>query len=238
MKTIELEVQTRDQLGKGANRRLRKQGLMPGVLYGKSKQNFNVQASMKTMTKILTGHNENAIITLKCPRQEINGKHVLVRDWTRNILTRLPLHADFYEIDMTKSVRVKIPLHFVGKAKGVVEGGLISPIIREIEVDCLPSAIPEFIEVDVSPLGIGDSIHIEELKVPDGVTKHFAENFTLVTCTFIKEEVIVTPDPAATTAEPEVIAKGKKEEEGEAPAGDKKAAPAAPAKAAEKADKK
>jgi len=101
--------------------------------------------------------------------------------------------------------------------------------VREIEVDCLPTSIPDFIEVDVSNLGIHDSIHIEELVVPDSVKKHFAENFTIVTCTVVKEEVVVAPvEGAVAVAEPEVIAKGKKEEEGaEGAPGDKKAAPAA-----------
>jgi large subunit ribosomal protein L25 len=245
MKTIELEVQPRSEIGKGANRRLRNKGLIPAVMYGASKKNFNIQASTKIMNQIVSGHNENAIITLKSVQPEVNGKHVLVKEWDRDVLTRLPQHVDFYEIDLKKSVRVKVPLHFVGKAKGVTDGGLVSPIVREIEVDCLPTSIPEFIEVDVSALGIGDSIHIEELAVPEGVKKHFNENYTLVTCTFIKEEVIAAPvaaDAAAGPAEPEVIAKGKKEEEG-AEGGDKKAAPAAggakaPAAPAKGGDKK
>lgn len=238
MKTIELEVHGRVETGKGFNRRLRNQGLIPAVLYGTSKKNFNLQTSTKTMTQLVQGHNENAIITLKSAEKGVNGMHVLIKDWDRDVLTRLPLHVDFYEIDLKKSVRVKVPLHFTGKAKGAAEGGIVSPVIREIEVDCLPTAIPEFINVDVTNLGIGDSIHIEELVVPDGVKTHFAENLTIVTCSFIKEEVVVAPvEGAATLAEPEVIAKGKKDEaaegaEGAKPAaggaGDKKA-PAAPA---------
>jgi large subunit ribosomal protein L25 len=234
MKTIELEVHPRTETGKGPNRRLRTKGIIPAVVYGASKTNFNIQTSTKVMNLLVTGHNENAIITLKSSQPEVNGKHVLVKEWDRDVLTRLPQHIDFYEIDLKKSVRVKVPLHFVGKAKGITEGGLVSPIVREIEVDCLPTSIPEFIEVDVSALGIGDSIHIEELAVPEGVKKHYADNYTLVTCSFIKEEVIAAPaaDAAATgPAEPEVIAKGKKDEEGEG--GDKKAAaPAAGAKGA------
>ncbi len=189
------------------------------------------------MTQLVQGHNENAIITLKSTEAGVNGMHVLIKDWDRDVLTRLPLHVDFYEIDLKKAVRVKVPLHFTGKAKGAAEGGIVSPVVREIEVDCLPTSIPEFIDVDVTNLGIGDSIHIEELVVPDGVKKHFSENLTIVTCSFIKEEVVVAPvEGAATLAEPEVIAKGKKDEtaegaEGAKPAaagGDKKA-PAAPA---------
>jgi large subunit ribosomal protein L25 len=241
MKTIELEVQAREATGKGPNRRLRVKGFIPAVLYGASKKNSNVTVNQNTMTKILTGRNENAIITLK--GADVGGKHVLVKDWTRDILTRLPIHVDFYEIDMTKPVRVNIPLHFTGKAKGIAEGGLVSPIVREIEVEVLPSNIPEFIEVDVTNLGVNESLHIEDLVVPAGVEKVLNENFTVVTCTYIKEEVIVAPvaaaeGAAATAAEPEVIGKGKKEEGAEGEAGAKPAAggkaPAAPAKGGDK----
>lgn len=228
MKTIELEVKGRSELGKGANRRLRREGLIPAVVYGASKKNFNLAVSERVMTKLVTGHNENAIITFKSSEKGVNGLHVLVKDWTRDILRRTPLHVDFYEIDLKKSVRVAVPLHFVGKAKGIADGGLVSPIVREIEVDCLPTAIPEFIEVDVSGLGVNESLHIEDLAVPEGVKKHFGDNYTVVTCTYIKEEVIAAPvaaDAAAAVAEPEVIAKGKKEEGAEG--GDAKAAPGA-----------
>jgi large subunit ribosomal protein L25 len=246
MKTIELEVHSRQEIGKGANRRLRNKGLIPAVLYGASKKNFNIQTSTKVMTLLVQGHNENAIITLKSEDKGVHGMHVLVKDWDRDIMTRLPIHVDFYEIDLKKSVRVKVPLHFIGKAKGIAEGGLVSPIMREIEVDCLPTSIPEFIEVDVSNLGVHDSIHIDELIVPEGVKKHFSENSTVVTCTIVKEEAAPVPgaDAAATLAEPEVMAKGKKDEEGadgakpaggaKAAGGDKKAA----APAAKGGDKK
>jgi large subunit ribosomal protein L25 len=243
MKTIELEVAPRAETGKGFNRRLRTQGIIPAVLYGTSKKNFNIQTSTKVINQLVSGHNENAIITLKSSESGVNGKHVLIKDWDRDIMTRLPLHVDFYEIDLKKSVRVKVPLHFTGKAKGAAEGGIVSPVVREIEVDCLPTAIPEFIDVDVTNLGIGDSVHIEELVVPEGVKKHFADNFTVVTCSFIKEEVVAAPvEGAAAVAEPEVIAKGKKDEEGDAAkagakpaaAGDKKAAAPAAAKGGDK----
>ncbi|MDZ4676858.1 MAG: 50S ribosomal protein L25 [Oligoflexia bacterium] len=239
MKTIEIEVQQRDLTGKGSNRRLRNQGLIPAILYGSSKKNFNIQTSTKTITLLVNSHNENAIITLKSSAKDVNGKHVLLKDWDRDILTRGPLHVDFYEIDLKKSVRVRVPLHFTGKAKGITDGGIVSPVVREIEVDCLPTAIPEFLEVDVTHLGIGDSVHIEELVVPEGVKKHFVDNYTIVTCSFIKEEVIVVPDPTAvaTLAEPEVMAKGKKDEEGEEGAAKPAAGAKAPA-AAKGGDKK
>lgn len=242
MKTIELDVEVRTTQGKGFNRRTRAGGKIPAVLYGKGIKNVHLQTGTKIITKYLLGHNENAIYNLKCSDPQVNGKHVIVKDWDRDAILRTPLHCDFLEVDLTKEIRVKVLLHFVGKAKGLAEGGIVQPIVRELEVECLPTQIPDHIEVDVSNLGIGDSLHVEELVVPSNVKKVFHDNYTVVTCTFIKEEVIAaTPaEGAVAAAEPEVIAKGKKDEEGaegaKPAAGGK--APAAPAKDAKKDDKK
>jgi len=91
------------------------------------------------------------------------------------------IHADLYEVDLSARIQVSVPLHFVGKAAGVVRGGILQPIVREIEVECLPLDIPEFFNVEVSALDIGDSIHIEELQMPEGVTAIYESNFALVT---------------------------------------------------------
>jgi large subunit ribosomal protein L25 len=80
------------------------------------------------------------------------------------------IHADLYEVDLTAKITVRVPLHFVGKAAGVVRGGILQPIVREIEVECLPLDIPQFFDVDVSELDIGDSVHIDKLIMPEGVT--------------------------------------------------------------------
>lgn len=217
MKSIELEVQSRQETGRGANNRLRRTGQTPAVLYGPGKENVNLSVETRVLNKLITSHQEKSIINLKSSDSAVNGRHVLIKKWDRDILSRLPHHADFMEIDMTKEVRVKVQLNFVGKAKGVVEGGLVSHTVREIEVDCLPTAIPDAIEVDVTDLGVNDSIHIEELAVPEGVKKVFSDNYTIATCAVIKEEEVVAAAPAegeeAKAAEPEVISKGKKDEE-------------------------
>src|SRR5262245_50894436 len=109
MKTIELEVQSRSETGKSFNRKLRREGLIPAVLYGASKKNFNLQTNQRTIRQIVYAHNENAIITLKSSDKGVNGMHVLLKDWDKNVMTRQPLHVDFYEIDLKKDVRVKVP---------------------------------------------------------------------------------------------------------------------------------
>jgi large subunit ribosomal protein L25 len=117
------------------------------------------------------------------------------------------IHADLYEVDLSARIQVSVPLHFVGKAAGVVRGGILQPIVREIEVECLPLDIPEFFNVEVSALDIGDSIHIEELQMPEGVTAIYESNFALVTvATPTVEEApaaVAAPVEGAAPAAPE-----------------------------------
>jgi large subunit ribosomal protein L25 len=224
-KNIELEIRNREDTGKGASRRLRREGFVPGILYGKKTEALPLAVASLTLKKIIANENENAIIKLT-GGGKASGKNVLIKDWDRDTMTRDPLHVDLYEIDMTKTVRVHVPLEFTGKARGLTEGGIVSPVVRQIEVECLPTDIPDHLTVDVTELGVGDSIHIEDLTVPNNVKKVFHDNYTIVTVAYIKEEVIAAPvaaEAAAAVAEPEVIGKGKKE----AAEGEGAAAPAA-----------
>src|SRR5262245_64069113 len=129
------------------------------------------------------------------------------------------IHADLYEVDLTAKITVNVPLHFVGKAAGVVRGGILQPILREVEVECLPLDIPAFFDVDVSELDIGDSVHIEALKVPEGVTVVSEPNLALVAV--VPPTVEEEPTPAA-----------------EAPVEGAEAAPVAPEAAAPDEEKK
>jgi large subunit ribosomal protein L25 len=106
---------------------------------------------------------------------------VLLREMQEHPVTGAVLHADFYEVDLTKKLEVTVPLHFTGKPIGVEEGGILQPIVREVTVMCLPTEIPAFIDVDVTALGIHDSVHVEELNVPSGIELVYDSNFTIVT---------------------------------------------------------
>jgi len=146
----------------------------------------------------------------------LEGKHALIKDYQVDPLTRKLLHVDLLEIDVTKKIEVTVPLNFVGKSIGVSEGGVLNFIERTIQVKCLPTAIPQHIDVDVSALAIGHSLHLDELKLPEGIEKTSQLNSTLVTCVPpTKEEEAVAS--LAPTAEPEVITE-KKPAEGEAAA--------------------
>ena len=117
---------------------------------------------------------------LKSESSALADKVALVKEMQYHPISGDVIHTDLYEVDLTAKITVNVPLHFVGKAEGVVRGGILQPIVREIEVECLPLDIPAFFDVDVSKLDIGDSVHIEELTIPEGVTAVYESNFPLV----------------------------------------------------------
>jgi large subunit ribosomal protein L25 len=106
---------------------------------------------------------------------------VLIREMQRHPVSGRVLHADFYEVDLTERLVVSVPLHFTGKAAGVVAGGILQPVLREVEVECLPTEIPEFLEIDVSGLNIHDAVHVSELKLPEGIIAVGEPTQTIVT---------------------------------------------------------
>lgn len=224
METLIIEVETRDAAGKGPARRGRGTGKMPAVFYGPKTPARPISVDTRTFTNRLA-HLEGAhLIELRSADSSLNAKKVLLRDIQFDPVGGTPLHADFYEVDLTKPIEVRIPLHLEGKAAGVTLGGILQPILREVMVSCLPTNIPEFLVHDVSALGIHESAHLDELKLPEGVSIVSRENEAFVT--------IVAP-----------AAEEKKGSEGEAAAeGDKKAAdakkPEAKKPEAKKADAK
>jgi large subunit ribosomal protein L25 len=132
------------------------------------------------------------LIQLQSPLVDLNDKLVLLKEVQRHPVTDVLLYVDFYEVDVTKPIEVTVSLHFTGKAAGVTAGGVLQPVRREITLECLPRDIPEFIEVDVSALGIHDTIHIEDLTLPAGVRAVYDTNVTVVTIappTVVEEEV-------------------------------------------------
>jgi large subunit ribosomal protein L25 len=222
--SITLEVQTR-LTGKHNNQVTRQNLFVPGVLYGPKVKNVSFATPARGIQKFISHTFDNTIFTLKSSETNLDGVQVLMKHKEIHPITRKLTHVDFYALDLTKAVKVKIELRFTGKARGITDGGMFQPIAREVEVECLPNAIPQFFEVDVSDLGVHESAHASDIKLPDGVKLVSETSLTLATVTIIKEEEAAPVAAAAPSAEPEVIAKGKKDKEGEAGA----AAPAAAA---------
>ncbi len=227
MEQLTLSLEERSQTGKGPNRRLRSSGRLPGVVYGLGKS-ATVSVDPKPLTKLLL--TEAGLSTvLKLDGAGLSGKSALVKDYQVDPLSRRLVHVDLLEIDTSKKITVTVKLNFVGKSVGVSEGGVLNIIAREVEINCLPVAIPGHIDVDVTSLKIGSSIHLDDLTLPEGVEKVTQSNSTLVSCVPpAKEEELAANLTQA--AAPEVITE-KKPAEGEA-------APAAGAKDAKKEEKK
>lgn len=184
METIEIVVARRTGTGKGAARRLRSAGRVPGVVYGPKRAVAHVTIDREELDRRLARLQGSPLLRLKhadATDAELNDRMVLLREMQRHPVSGSVLHADFYEVDLTERLVVSVPLHFTGKAAGVVAGGILQPILREVQVECLPTEIPEFIEVDVSGLGIHDAVHVSELKLPEGVSAVGEPTQTIVT---------------------------------------------------------
>ncbi|MCB0394247.1 MAG: 50S ribosomal protein L25 [Bdellovibrionales bacterium] len=182
--------------GKGEAGRLRRNKTVPAVVYGVNMDNKNLSVEEKMIVKYANHKFENSIFTLESSDSAVNGKKVLMKKVDRDPLSRRPVHVDFYAPDMTQEVRVTVELKFEGKAAGQADGGMVQPVRRNIEVDCLPDAIPEFILVDVTNLGLNETIHLSEITLPTGVSAASTEDLALVSCAIIEEEVIETPTAA------------------------------------------
>jgi large subunit ribosomal protein L25 len=140
-----------------------------------------VELNKKEFSNRVAGLEGSHLIRLKSESAALASKVALVKEMQYHPITGDVIHTDLYEVDLTVKIQVNVPLHFVGKAAGVVRGGILQPIVREIEVECLPMDIPQFFNVEVSALDIGDAVHIEELQMPEGVSAIYETNLALVT---------------------------------------------------------
>lgn len=204
MKEITITASPRQSGGKGFARRVRIAGNIPGVVYGPETQPSAIAVSEREFRTALktAGGVHGSIFTLN-----VDGRQskVIVREIQRDPLTSRVTHIDFHAISMNKPIHIEIPINFTGIAKGVKsEGGIMQVVMRDIEIACLPVNIPEHFEVDVSELGIGDSIHVRNLAIPNAEILADPSNVVVVISapTIIKVETPVAE--AAVTAEGEV----------------------------------
>jgi large subunit ribosomal protein L25 len=227
-----LEAKSREGAGKGAARKLRSQGLVPAVVYGKHlKAPVHVAVDPKSIRQsINTPHKLNTLITIKLDGA---SHQVLLKDYQQDPVTRAILHADFIAVSDNEQVKVNVPLVLVGKAVGTADGGLLSQVRRELEVWALPQAIPEKIEADVTHLKIAMALHINDIKLPSGVSVKTNVNYTIAVVSAPEREEVPAAAAAAAAAPaagaaaaPAAGAKAGDAKAGDAKAGDAKAAPA------------
>lgn len=228
---IDLTVAPRET-GKHNSRAIRNQRKVPAVIYGAIK-NVNVIIDENTVLKYNTRAFENALFNLKSDDSALNGKVVLMKSVDIHPLSRRPVHADFFALDMSKTVRVNVEIRLEGKPVGLAEGGLLNVVHRQVEVECLPTEIPEFFTVDIAHLGVGEALHVSDLKIPDGIKILTRPEDTIAGVVTQAEEVVAPVVEAA--AAPAAAAGAKPAAGGKAPAAAAPAAgKAAPAKPAAK----
>jgi large subunit ribosomal protein L25 len=237
METFTVEGKIREGRGKGPARRTRLTGMVPAILYGGKKDSISLAVNAKHVARILrseTGH--NTIFTVQVA--DGAAEKAMVKDWQVDPVSGSLLHVDLFRIAMDVRMRVRVPVHTFGEPQGVkMQGGIFEMVTREVEVECLPADIPEEFKVDVSDMLIGRQLRAGDLPFDREKVKLLTDpSRVLAHVVILKKEEEPAPEAAVAVetapAEPEVIKKGKKEEEGEAEGG------AEPAAKAEKPEKK
>jgi len=238
---FDLTAAIREKSGKGAARQLRRSGKVPAVLYGEG-ECLLLTVDPVTVTKVLRGHaGSTALINLSLTGAASRpSRTALLRDYQVDPVSGELLHVDLFEISMSKPIRVKVPVSVIGGVPaGVKEGGVVHHNLRELHIECLPSALPDAIEVDASHLAIGQGVHVRELVQKEGI-RFLDEGDQMVVSVAApiseaKLEALLTSGAGAEEGkEPEVIGKGKEE----GVEGAEKAAAPGEAKAGEKGEKK
>ncbi|MBK7951244.1 MAG: 50S ribosomal protein L25 [Deltaproteobacteria bacterium] len=201
MGDVQFAVEGREATGKGANRRLRQRGLVPGVVYGGGRAATPIAFDVAKFERLLaTSHSgHNTIIDLSGPAA-VSGKTVIAKELQREAVRGRITHVDFYEVDLTTKIDVEIPIHLVGTPVGVVNGGVLDQQLRELEIMCLPNAIPDSIEVDVSALDLGSNLHVSDLVVPDGIDVMSEAELTVATVLIprgLRDEATAAQEAAA-----------------------------------------
>lgn len=212
-----LSAEPRSGQGKGDNRKLRVTGKVPAVVYGRGEATRSVAINAHEL-ELLFGrvHVENTVITLSIDGEKAPIK-TLVREVQKHPARGNVLHVDFYQIHAGERIQVQVPIHFVGTPVGVKNGGMLQHTMDELEVRVSADNIPERIDVDVSQLTIGDSVHVRDLPIPEGV--EVLESPDRSVCSVIPPQAgivdaaVVVPEAAVAPAEPEVIRRKKEDDE-------------------------
>ncbi len=168
MENLVLNIEKRQEFGKGGARKLRRKGYIPGILYSPHKDDPQIPVKIlrKEFHKIFSKDAEHHVLNLNLENEEIMA---VIKEIQRDPIKSDVLHVDFFKVFKGEKVIVEVPIELVGEPKGVKKGGILEHLLREIEIEAIPSQIPEVIEVDVTDLDLGDTLMVEDLKLPEGV---------------------------------------------------------------------
>jgi len=207
MEKVSLEAEIREKTGTGSSGRLRRIGYLPAILYGGKEAPQSLIVNNKDLKKALsTEARENVIISLKVGDKT---RTVIIKDLQTDPVKGDLLHVDLYQISLKEKLKASVPIEVRGEAPGVKEGGILQHRLREIEVECLPTEIPEFIPVDVSGLSIGDSLHVKDLRVTGDLKILVDGEESVISVVPPTVEEVAPPTPEEVAAEPEVIGEEK-----------------------------
>lgn len=213
MSELTIEVQKRDKTGKGPNRRARSGGLIPAVVYGGGKESVSIQIDRKSMLDLMkkTG-SEHPVFLLKLGD---NQRHAMIREVQTHPITRQVVHIDFQRVMMDQKLRVQVPVELVGTPYGVKnQGAVLDFVTREIEVECLPGDIPKHVELDVTELHANQHAEARDVKLPEGVVLADSPDKVIASVTHARtEDMGAGAEGGPEREEPEVIKKGKTDEE-------------------------
>ena len=215
MSDTALAVELRQTKGKGSARKLRVQGRIPGTCYGRNLTSASIILNPQNLVTLLKRSDAglNTLIDLTVDGGgEYDGRKVLVKDLQRDPVSGQVLHADLYAVDLTQVIHISVPIHLTGEAKGVtMSGGIVDHALRDLEVECLPTAIPREFLIDISDLDIGDSLHVRDITLPEQVTLVGDADLSVVSvmAPIVEEEPVVEEEAEEGEAA-----------EGEAPSGE------------------
>ncbi|MDX1681235.1 MAG: 50S ribosomal protein L25 [Akkermansiaceae bacterium] len=213
-KTTTIQAETRARSGSGVLKQLRREGLLPSVIYGKDFENINLKINAKTFRDILAHSSSDSIVV----NLEIDGKEsqlAFLKDVQYDAISGQALHADFRAIDAKTSITASIPVILLGTAPGIKSGGVVDQQVHSMEVTCLPADLPETIDIDISELELNDSIHVGEVKLPEGVKTTLLDDTVVVTIGLPAIAPVEEPEEEAVAVEGEEgAAEGEGGEEG------------------------
>ena len=220
MENLTLKIEKRSETGKQKSKYYRREGKVPCVLYGHEEKTETILADHLELKNLVHHHGRNIMVTLKIPGTRKVQK-AIIRDIQMNVLTDEIIHVDLQRISLTETIHIEVPIHLTGSANGVRnEGGVLDHILYNLNIECTPEDIPESIEVDVTDLSIGDSIHVRDIQFENGKILTDSERSIV---TILPPRVILEPteveaeelEEELEEAEPEVIGEKKEQEETE-----------------------
>jgi large subunit ribosomal protein L25 len=199
---IRLQVQGRDARGSAESRRLRSQGLVPGVLYGNGKNAHAFSVTERELRRVLTGgHGMHAILDVVLEGQQ-KPHHAVLKDYQVDPIRSRIVHVDLHEVRLDRPIQTQVVVELVGTAEGVTAGGVLSQVVREVNVEALPMDVPDRLPLDVSGMTIGDTLRVADLSVPESVTllddeETVLANVTVPTRVELPEEMVSEEEEAA-----------------------------------------